>query len=94
MVRFLKTLILLPVTGLILVFAVSNRQTASLSLWPLPYEIDTPVFFLVLAPLALGILLGGVAAWMAGGRTRRLARERARQIKALERPSQLPAAIP
>jgi uncharacterized integral membrane protein len=93
MLRLLKALIVLPVTAIILVFAVSNRQTASVSLWPLPYEIDTPVFFLALAPLAFGVLAGGIAAWLAGGRTRHLARERARQIKTLEKTAQLPTVL-
>lgn len=94
MLRLLKALIVLPVTGLILLFAVANRQTAVVSLWPLPYEVDSPVFFIALAPLALGVAAGGIAAWLAGGRTRRLARERGRQIKTLEKNAQLPAILP
>lgn len=94
MLRLLKALIVLPLTGLVVVFAVANRQTAVVSLWPLPYEVDSPVFFVALAPLALGAVLGGFAAWLAGGRARRLARERARQIKSLEKNSQLPAVLP
>lgn len=84
MFRLLKALIVLPLTAAIIMFAVANRQTALVSLWPLPFEIATPVFFLALAPLALGVFLGGVAAWLAGGKGRRLSRERARQIKTLE----------
>ncbi len=91
MTRFLKALIGLPVAVAVVVFAVSNRQTASVSLWPLPFEIDTPVFFLALAPLVLGVFLGGVAAWLAGGKSRRLSRERARQLKTLERTAAPPA---
>ncbi len=91
MLRLLKALIVLPVTALVVLFAVANRQTALVSLWPLPFEIATPVFFLALAPLALGVVLGGVAAWLAGGRSRKLARERGRQIKALEKSASLPA---
>ncbi len=95
MLRLLKILILLPITGLLVVFAVVNRQSAAVSLWPLPYEIATPVFFLVLAPLTLGVLLGGAAAWLAGGKSRRLSRERARQIKTLEKSAPaLPAVLP
>lgn len=91
MLRLLKALIVLPVTALVVLFAVANRQTALVSLWPLPFEIATPVFFLALAPLALGVLLGGVAAWLAGGRSRKLARERGRQIKVMEKSASLPA---
>ncbi|MBF0355183.1 MAG: LapA family protein [Alphaproteobacteria bacterium] len=82
MLRLLKALIGLPIAVIVVVFAVSNRQTALVSLWPLPFEVATPVFFLALAPLALGVFLGGMAAWLAGGKSRRLSRERARQLKA------------
>ena len=42
--RFLYWIISIPLAVLIAVFAVSNRTAVTLSLWPLPYEVDLPLF--------------------------------------------------
>ncbi|MGH7087347.1 MAG: lipopolysaccharide assembly protein LapA domain-containing protein [Stellaceae bacterium] len=65
-------------------FAVSNRQSVSVGFWPLPAR-ELPLYLVVLLALLAGFLLGEFVAWVNGGRTRRLSRERARRIAALER---------
>jgi lipopolysaccharide assembly protein A len=65
-------------------FAASNRESVALGLWPLPVVAKLPLYIAVLGALLLGIVLGAVAAWCAGGRGRRDARRRARRIAALE----------
>ncbi len=53
------------IIGLIaVVFAVSNRQAISISLWPFDAAIEAPLGLIVLAALALGLLLGGVVVWL------------------------------
>lgn len=47
-----------------LAFALSNRQTLDVSLWPFDTEISAPVFILVLGSLALGIVIGGGIIWL------------------------------
>jgi uncharacterized integral membrane protein len=69
----------------LIVFAVDNRQVITLSLWPLPVEISTGLYLVVLLTLVVGFLLGELVAWMNGRRWRREARQRARRIEALER---------
>jgi uncharacterized integral membrane protein len=65
-------------------FAVSNRQSVMVGFWPFPSR-ELPLYLVVLLALLVGFLVGEFVAWLNGGRTRRLARERARRIAALER---------
>ncbi|HWA41809.1 MAG TPA: lipopolysaccharide assembly protein LapA domain-containing protein [Hypericibacter adhaerens] len=70
----LSFIVTLPVTLVILVFALSNRGRVGLMLWPFDVTIDLPIYLVVLGSLLLGFLLGGLIAWFAGGRHRRQAR--------------------
>lgn len=76
-------IILLPVAALIIVFAVVNRELTTLNLWPLPFEIDLPLFSVIFGGALIGVIWGGIAAWTAAGATRAKARERAREIQRL-----------
>ena len=69
----------------VMLFAVSNRATVPLALWPLPFEIDLPAYLLVLAALLVGFVIGAVGAWIGGYRVRRELWKRRRHIAALER---------
>ena len=44
---------------LLLVLAVNNRQSVTLSFFPLPYEIDLPLFLFGLVMLLGGYIWGG-----------------------------------
>jgi putative membrane protein len=70
---------------LLIPFAVANRATVSLGLWPLPFLIDLPLYLLALLLLLVGFLVGAAAAWIGGRRVRRELRHRRRRIAALER---------
>ncbi|MGH6942548.1 lipopolysaccharide assembly protein LapA domain-containing protein [Hypericibacter sp.] len=70
----LSFIITLPVTLVILIFALSNRGPIGLTLWPFDATIDLPIYLVVLGSLLLGFLLGGLVAWVAGGRVRKQAR--------------------
>ena len=54
-------------------FAISKPAESSrappLELWPLPGAIELPVFVIVLVPLAIGVVLGGLGPgdWLAQG---------------------------
>jgi len=73
--RFISWLILIPTAAAAIAFAVSNRVTAPLDLWPFPYVIELPVFALVLGGGVAGFVIGGLVAWLSGGRARRRARQ-------------------
>jgi uncharacterized integral membrane protein len=83
--RLIHWIVTVPAAVVAVIFAVSNRETASVTFWPLPVVLDAPLYLVVLLALLLGFLVGELVAWINAGRARRLARERARRIEALER---------
>jgi uncharacterized integral membrane protein len=79
MKTFLKWLVLAPVGLILLAFAVANREPVRVVLDPLPgdppsFEISAPLFLVLLAAGAFGIIAGSLVTWWAQGRHRRAAR--------------------
>jgi putative membrane protein len=66
-------------------FAVSNRLSVALGLWPLPFVIELPLYLAILGALLIGFIAGALAAWIAGRHRRRENRRRGHRIAALER---------
>jgi uncharacterized integral membrane protein len=83
-VKLIRWLVTAPLALVLVVFAVSNRETVSVTFWPTPFEIDMPLYLVVLAALLLGFLLGQFIAWINGGKKRREARDKARRVRELE----------
>ena len=52
----------LLVAALLALFAVSNRAGVALSLWPLPFLVDAPLYLIALGGALLGFLAGELAA--------------------------------
>ena len=73
---------MLPVAILVVAFAMANRATVSVDLWPLDYAIETPVFALVLISATTGLVLGGVVSWISATGRRRQARAVACELAA------------
>ena len=71
------------IAAVLALFAISNRAAVALGLWPLPLELDLPVYLAILGALLIGFIAGVLAAWLAG--RRRENRRRGRRIAALER---------
>jgi len=46
-------------------FALANPQPVTLSLWPAGWAIELPAWQAVLAPAAVGFLLGALIVWVA-----------------------------
>ena len=69
----------------LVIFAVDNRQTVTVSFWPLPIEATAGLYLVVLVILFAGFLLGELVAWMNGHRWRRQARLKTKRIEELER---------
>ncbi len=83
--KHLSWLVTLPVTLVVVVFAVSNRTPVEIDLFPLPWHPVLPAYLLVLASLFFGFLIGGAAAWIAGARHRRRVRRLAVEADLLSR---------
>lgn len=93
MKRFLKLLFLVPAGLVLLVFAVANRHGVSVSLDPFDpsapaLSVRMPLFILLFLVLALGVLIGGTAAWLRQGRWRRVARNATAEMSRLRRSAQ------
>ena len=75
----------LVIAIVLILFAVSNRETISVGFWPLPFLADVPLYLLCFLSLVIGALIGSAVAWTAGHRIRRQLRALRRRIQALER---------
>jgi uncharacterized integral membrane protein len=83
-VKLLSRLLLAIVAAIALAFALINRQSVELDLGA--WTVIIPLYLLLIATLALGVILGGVAGWFGGApRRRRRARNLEARISALER---------
>ena len=78
--------ILLGLAGIIVIgaFAVSNRGIVEMGLWPLPNTIEVQLFWVFLFGFAVGIIIGGLGAWLGGMRKRREGRRMRSKAWALE----------
>jgi uncharacterized integral membrane protein len=99
--RRLSILVTLPITVLVLIFAVANRAPVTLSLWPLPWTAELPGYLVILGGVLVGFAAGALVAWLSGGRQRRAARRNAAEARrltdelaALKRRQAPPAAPP
>ncbi len=96
------------VFAVIFVMLVSaNLDPVTLKLWPLQQSYSVPLYWIGLAPLVFGSVLGFIFGWASGGSARRKAREERRRAQQLQRqlaaaqrvetappPPSVPAALP
>ena len=103
--RFLTLLILVPLAAILVFFSVANRESITVSLDPFrgetpAFSFSAPLFVLLFGALVIGLLIGGIAAWLQQGRWRRAARnaqieaERLRAETARSRPGPAVATLP
>ncbi|MCQ2913578.1 MAG: LapA family protein [Alphaproteobacteria bacterium] len=59
--NFIFTCIVLFLT---ISFAISNKQTYELTLWPFPFSMELPISFSVLVFSLAFFILGGAYAWL------------------------------
>lgn len=82
--KILSWIIGLPLLVAAVAFALSNRDTVALGIWPLPYVLELPGYAAILGAVFVGFLCGAAWAWILGGKWRRRAREHVRKLKPLE----------
>jgi uncharacterized integral membrane protein len=83
--KFFWWIVLALVALVLILFAVSNRESVSIELWPLPALVELPLYLVVLGTLLLGFFAGELVAWVRNRRWRREARRSRDRIAVLER---------
>lgn len=86
--KILTAVIVTPLAIIIVVFAVANRQAVTVSFDPFSsaapaYAATLPLFAIIFVVLILGVLIGGIAAWIRQGKWRRAARKLDGEARAL-----------
>jgi uncharacterized integral membrane protein len=87
--KIVTTIIVVPIAAVIVAFAVANRQTVTVSFDPFSttapaYAATLPLFAVIFAVLILGVLIGGIAAWIRQSKWRRAARQREADLRVLQ----------
>src|SRR5712692_1180942 len=84
--KIVGALVLVPLAILIVLFAVANRASIVLSFDPFSSDAPAsvarvPLFLALLAALIVGVVVGGVAAWLKQAKSRRAARRLERDLR-------------
>ncbi len=90
MTGFIKALILVPIGFLVILLAIANREDVTISFDPfstvdplLAYSL--PLWLALFAALVLGVIVGGIAAWLVQSKHRRAERQYKREADSLRR---------
>jgi uncharacterized integral membrane protein len=89
MLRTIVTaVVLIPLAIIIVGFAVANRQTVTISFDPFDathpaYAMTLPLFVVIFLLVILGVLIGGIAAWLRQSKWRGAARRAEAQNREL-----------
>lgn len=81
--RFVSWIVTVVLTILLVCFALANRDTVSIGLWPLTERVDLRLFVALMLAGFIGFVAGGLVAWSAQSHWRRIARERGRRVQVL-----------
>ena len=78
--KFVNALVVIPLGVVFVIFAVANRHLVTVSFDPFNSATPTvavtlPLFVVIIAVAALGVVAGGMATWFRQGRWRRAARQ-------------------
>lgn len=86
--KIVTAVIAVPLAVIIIAFAVANRQWITVSFDPFSsaspaYAASMPLFILIFIALILGVIVGGIAAWIRQSKWRRSARRLEGEVHAL-----------
>jgi len=86
--KIVTAIVVVPLVAIIVAFAVANRQAVTVSFDPFSaaspaYAATLPLFAIIFVVLILGVLVGGIAAWIRQGKWRRSARRLDGEVRAL-----------
>jgi uncharacterized integral membrane protein len=82
-------IVIIPIAAVIIAFAVANRQTVTVSFDPFSaanpaYAATLPLFAVIFAVLILGVIIGGIAAWIGQHKWRHAARRLDGEVRSLQ----------
>ena len=86
--KIVSAIILIPLAVIIVMFAVANREIITVSFDPFDsahpaFALKMPLFILIFALVALGVVVGGIAAWLRQHKWRARARRAEAQAREL-----------
>jgi uncharacterized integral membrane protein len=86
--RFLLIMVFVPLAIVLIALAVANRDLTAFTLDPFnpgnpALTLQLPLFVLLFAALAIGLVVGSAATWFKQGRYRKLARQRSQEAQIL-----------
>ncbi len=86
--KIVTAIIVVPLAAVIIAFAVANRRLVTVSFDPFStttpaYAATLPLFAVILLVLIVGVVVGGVAAWIRQGKWRRTARQLDGEVRTL-----------
>lgn len=88
----MRALIAIPVLLVLVLFALSNRGTVTLRLWPTDFAWNAPLSLAVLVVAAVFFVAGALLGWSGTVPLRRRARRAEAALRLLE--AQRPVALP
>lgn len=83
--KLISRFIIAGAAALAVLLAVANRDRVVVSLDPLPFEIEGPLYAILIIAIFTGVVAGGMAGWAASLKWRRIARRQRKLIAALEK---------
>jgi uncharacterized integral membrane protein len=81
--RVLVWIVVLPFLVMAAFFAIANRESVTISLWPVLDDIRLPLFLALTLTLYAGFILGAIVAWWSGRTARRRAHDEAQRAENL-----------
>ena len=86
--KIVSAVVLAPLAILIVLFAVANRGPITISFDPFnsvapAHAMHVPLFILILLLLLIGVIVGGMAAWLRQSKWRRTARRLEAEVRDL-----------
>ncbi len=80
----IKALLLLVVMAVIILFSIDNRGSVPIDLWPLPQDLELPLFAIVIGAVFFGAVVGYAFNWLTSWSVRARAGQAQRRLKAIE----------
>jgi len=63
-------LFMAPLFAASIVFALNNKAPVALNLWPFGLVVELPIYLAMFFVLGVGVLIGGLVAWLGQSRVR------------------------